>query len=74
MRLAFDAGERRSTNLIDVFNREIEATVGVVDYAEVRSIDDLELVEVIENTVIVAVAVNFGQARLLDNLTLSNAE
>ncbi|SEQ26565.1 pantoate--beta-alanine ligase [Virgibacillus subterraneus] len=51
--------------VIDVINRE---TSGTVDYVEMLSYPDLQSVSTIKNNVVLAVAVQFKRARLIDNI------
>ncbi|MGP4107455.1 pantoate--beta-alanine ligase [Virgibacillus sp. L01] len=51
--------------VIDVINRE---TSGTVDYVEILSYPDLQSVFTIKNNVILAAAVQFKRARLIDNI------
>ncbi|RXJ03979.1 pantoate--beta-alanine ligase [Anaerobacillus alkaliphilus] len=46
-------------------------TSGIVDYVEILSYPDLEEVEQIEDQMIIAVAVKFSQARLIDNVIIT---
>lgn len=51
--------------VIDVINRE---TSGTVDYVEMLSYPELQSVSTIKNNVVLAVAVQFKRARLIDNI------
>ncbi|MBP1949588.1 pantoate--beta-alanine ligase [Virgibacillus litoralis] len=51
--------------VIDVINRE---TSGTVDYVEMLSYPELQSVSTIKNNVVLAVAVQFNRARLIDNI------
>ncbi len=51
--------------VIDVINRE---TSGIVDYVEMLSYPELQSVSIVKNNVILAVAVQFKRARLIDNI------
>jgi pantoate--beta-alanine ligase len=59
-----DAGVVRAT----VLGVLAEAPLGRVDYVEIVGADDLRPVDVIVGEVVVAVAVRFGAARLVDNV------
>jgi len=47
--------------------RIMTETSGEIDYVEVRKADDLEKIEEITETVLIALAARFGQTRLIDN-------
>lgn len=66
------AGERD----IDVIISNMKNTIcnnssGAVDYIEIYSYPELEKLEVLEGKVIIALAVKFSNARLIDNLVLT---
>jgi pantoate--beta-alanine ligase len=64
-------GERRSAPLVQYLRTRIEATPGArLDYAAVVDADSLQPVTRLAGRVLVAVAVYFGRARLIDNLVL----
>ena len=59
----------------DIIKNEVKKIVenesnGKIDYIEVLNYPDLESVETISEQVIIAVAVQFSQARLIDNIIL----
>lgn len=60
-------GEKESIAIKTLINDYLEQTSGVIDYIEVLSYPELQPVTVIEGDVIVAVAVQFSAARLIDN-------
>ena len=62
------AGER-SARVIETHLREriTQQSHGVIDYVEVRAVDDLSEVINIESPVLMALAVRFGSTRLIDN-------
>ncbi len=68
----FLSGERRSS----VLRSKIASMISSVDYAKIDYIeivdpDTLMPVEIVENKALVAVAIEFGPARLIDNIILS---
>ena len=65
------AGER-SARVIETHLREriTQQSHGVIDYVEVRAVDDLSEVINIESPVLMALAVRFGSTRLIDNKVL----
>ncbi len=65
------AGERRSEVLREAVRRRLEqATLGTVDYIELRSAEDLRPLNMLDEEGLLAVAVRFGTTRLLDNVLL----
>ena len=69
---AFEDGERSAAALVGLTKSQIEATPGaVVDYVSVVDAESIRLVEVITSRAVLAVAVNFGDTRLIDNVVLS---
>lgn len=62
------AGER-SARVIETHLREriTQQSHGIIDYVEVRAVDDLSEVINIESPVLMALAVRFGSTRLIDN-------
>lgn len=64
-------GEKDPDVIIQEVKRSIEENVsGKVDYVELKSYPDLKTVETINQPVILAAAVYFDQARLIDNLLI----
>jgi pantoate--beta-alanine ligase len=64
-------GERQSAALVQHLRTRIESTPGArLDYAAVVDADSLQPVTRLAGRVLVAVAVYFGRARLIDNLAL----
>ncbi|MFC5714252.1 pantoate--beta-alanine ligase [Thalassorhabdus alkalitolerans] len=64
-------GEDRPEKVIEKVKDMIEAkTDGEIDYVELLSYPDLKPVESIEGRVIIAAALRFEKARLIDNITL----
>lgn len=68
---AFENGERNPERLCKIV---VEMLAGEplarIDYAEIRSIPNLEPVEIINRPVLLAAAVYFTKARLIDNVVL----
>ena len=68
-------GERKTSPLIKLIRDEIARTeTGRLDYAEIVDTRTLSPVEVIEDDVLVAVAAQFGRARLIDNIIIKKDE
>lgn len=71
-RAMIEAGERNPLAIIEVMKEHIEAmTSGQVDYIEIYSYPDLEQVAEVSGQIIIALAVKFQSARLIDNLILN---
>ena len=66
-------GETDSNKLISsIENRIVTETSGEIDYISILSYPQLEIVEQItENDIIIAIAVKFSKARLIDNIILT---
>lgn len=65
-------GERSKEVVIRTMTKMIqEETNGVLDYIEIYSFPGLQQVESIKGKIIVAIAVKFSKARLIDNLVLT---
>ncbi len=69
-RRALDEGERDTQALEDVMALHL-APADVVDYAEVRTVPDLERPDTAAGRLLLAAAAHVGGARLIDNLSLS---
>jgi pantoate--beta-alanine ligase len=75
-REAYASGERNGTRLAEV----VRATIGTeprarIDYVSVTDADTLEKLEKLnDRAVLVAVAVNFGKTRLIDNIVLNRKQ
>ncbi len=66
------AGERDLEVIIsDMKNTISENSSGAVDYIEIYSYPELEKLEVLEGKFIIALAVKFSNARLIDNLVIT---
>jgi pantoate--beta-alanine ligase len=66
----FAAGERSADVLKSAICEIIEKTSGAVDYVEVVDDESLQCVQVLENPVLIALAVRFPGARLIDNAVI----
>lgn len=66
-----DSGCRKSAELIDAVTRQIESyPETVIDYVTICDPDTLEEIDAVNRAVLMALAVNFGKTRLIDNMTL----
>jgi pantoate--beta-alanine ligase len=66
-----EQGETRPEIIINVVRNYLSyQTSGEIDYIELYSYPSLEPIDVIEGTVIIAIAVRFSKARLIDNIIL----
>lgn len=68
------AGERDPEAVINAAKEIIETTSGTIDYVELYSYPELEPVTIIEGKMILAVAVAFSKARLIDNIIIDIQE
>lgn len=67
-----EEGERDATNLQHLLQSRLEAVPGGrLDYAQIVDFDTLTPLSALSGTVLVAVAVYFGDTRLIDNLLLT---
>ncbi|HWN66007.1 MAG TPA: pantoate--beta-alanine ligase, partial [Haliangium sp.] len=74
-RAAFAAGERDTAALLAAARAPIEAApLARIDYVELRDAASLEMIDVVERPAVLAMAVHFGRARLLDNTVLTPPE
>ena len=64
------AGEHRVDALLDQMHATLGASGGTIDYAEVVDPDTLEPLETVRREARALVAVQFGSARLIDNIAL----
>ncbi|KAB8138460.1 pantoate--beta-alanine ligase [Gracilibacillus oryzae] len=65
-------GEKNPVMIIDEVKKNIHRhTNGTIDYVEILSYPDLKAVTVINQQIIIAIAVNFQKARLIDNLVIN---
>ncbi|MBO9128218.1 pantoate--beta-alanine ligase [Bacillus sp. 165] len=66
---AIESGEREASTVVNTVKGYIESnTAGEVDYVELYAYPSLQPLREIEGTVIIALAVKFSKARLIDNL------
>ena len=66
------AGERNASKIITMVRRKIEAqTNGIIYYVQCVNAKDLESVRKITGEVLIALAVKFGRARLIDNVIVN---
>jgi pantoate--beta-alanine ligase len=71
-RSRIEEGERRSDALIEGMRQRIESeSTGRIDYIAVVDTDRLQPLEEVSGEVLVALAVKFGRARLIDNIILN---
>lgn len=71
-RAMIEEGERNPLTIIDTMTNHLQTTTsGEIDYIEIYSYPDLEQIAEIEGQIIIALAVKFQSARLIDNLILS---
>ncbi|CAM3886637.1 pantoate--beta-alanine ligase [Mesobacillus zeae] len=66
-----ESGERNSKRIIEAVEQHLQETCsGVVDYIELYSYPDLKPVENLSGRIIIAMAVKFSKARLIDNIIM----
>lgn len=71
-RKAIEKGERNPETIIGLISKMIETeTNGRIDYVEIYRYPELKPMEVLAGTVIVALAVQFSDVRLIDNIILT---
>ncbi|WP_026694851.1 pantoate--beta-alanine ligase [Peribacillus kribbensis] len=69
---AISEGEREAAAIRDIIISEIESNSGgIIDYIEVLSYPDLQPLKEIKGRIIMAAAVKFSRARLIDNKILT---
>ncbi|MEK3797533.1 pantoate--beta-alanine ligase [Peribacillus sp. FSL H8-0477] len=69
---AIERGERQTDTIIKIIKEHIETTTsGEIDYIELYQYPELTSLETLSGTILVALAVKFQKARLIDNLILS---
>lgn len=69
---AVEAGERDPQAIIRIVSDHIQShTAGVIDYVEVYQYPALQPIDILSGQIIVAIAVKFTQARLIDNLVFT---
>ena len=71
-RQSIQAGEREASVLLNRMKELIQSvSSAVIDYVAIVDADSLKPVTRLEGTIMLALAVKFGQTRLIDNLKLS---
>ncbi|MDM5222206.1 pantoate--beta-alanine ligase [Peribacillus sp. NJ11] len=66
------SGERNTATVTALVSEHIGAhTNGVIDYIEIYQYPELKPIEMLSGNVIIAIAVKFRHARLIDNITLN---
>ncbi|CAH0218925.1 pantoate--beta-alanine ligase [Peribacillus sp. Bi134] len=69
---AVESGERNAATVTALLSEHIGAhTSGVIDYIEVYQYPELKPLESLAGNIIIAMAVKFKHARLIDNITLN---
>ena len=68
-RRLLETGEREAEIVRDVMMKGLEVA-DKVDYAEIRSVPDLEPMTLIDGRTLLAIAARIGPARLIDNLVM----
>lgn len=67
-----DEGEREEEKIISYMKQFIEEkTDGIIDYIEIYSFPELEKMENLNGRIIIALAVKFSKARLIDNIVVT---
>lgn len=70
-----DEGERNLDKIIvSIKNMIVEKTDGIIDYVEIFAYPSLQEIAKIEGEIIIALAVKFSNARLIDNIQLKISE
>lgn len=69
---AITTGERSPNKVTALVQGHIQAkTHGIIDYVEIYQYPDLKPLDVLSGKIIIAIAVKFKHARLIDNITIS---
>jgi pantoate--beta-alanine ligase len=69
---AVESGERNPAKLSEMMQNHInENTTGIVDYIEIYSYPELQSLKELTGRIIIAMAVKFSKARLIDNIILN---
>jgi pantoate--beta-alanine ligase len=69
---AIEAGEKNPNVIIKLVSDHIhDHTNGVIDYVEVYQYPELQPIDTLSGQMILAIAVKFAKARLIDNVTLT---
>ncbi|MCA0990750.1 pantoate--beta-alanine ligase [Pseudalkalibacillus hwajinpoensis] len=71
---AIERGETNPVRIKELIISYLNQTSGVIDYVEVLSYPALEAIDVMKENIIVAVAVQFTAARLIDNKVTTRSE
>lgn len=67
-----EGGQRSAHGVVQSIKERISSVPdAVIDYIEVVNADDLTTLEVLEEEILIALAVKFGRTRLIDNLQIS---
>lgn len=70
-RIAVEDGERNPEELVELMKNHLnETTAGTIDYIEIYSYPELGELKTLKGKVIIALAVKFSKARLIDNTIL----
>ncbi|MBT2677740.1 pantoate--beta-alanine ligase [Bacillus sp. ISL-35] len=68
---AVESGERNPAKVADMMKNHVnENTSGIVDYIEIYSYPELQSLKELTGRIIIAMAVKFSKARLIDNIIL----
>ncbi|MFC5463305.1 pantoate--beta-alanine ligase [Lederbergia graminis] len=68
-------GEYNTTKLVEIIKNHInENTNGIIDYVEILKYPELQSINQIEGKIIIAIAVKFSRARLIDNMIINLEE
>lgn len=71
-RKKIEAGERNIESLVTMIRNNItKKTSGTIDYVEIYSFPELQTIEKVKGKIIIAIAVQFTKARLIDNIVLA---
>lgn len=66
-----DDGEKDSEKIMTIIKEKLEKIDGVIDYVEILTYPSLEKQPVLNKKMIIALAVKFSKARLIDNLIIN---
>lgn len=69
-RRLIEEGERNPQHIIAHIKQILEDVQGEIDYTELYEYPTLQKMESIQGTILIAIAVKFSQARLIDNIIL----
>ncbi|MCA0985752.1 pantoate--beta-alanine ligase [Guptibacillus algicola] len=70
---AISSGESSALHIKKIVESKLQETVGTIDYVEVLSYPELKPIDTIDEDIIVAVAVQFSAARLIDNAIITRS-